>query len=279
MSCRETLASEFQWKNFGFNGVSREKFYLWQWRVPPIVIVIYKILLSAYLISTLLYNFRTFESDIPWPAFLTSWTYTLLTTYHVVHTVVVLHHTMSSTCHTCLSQPTREEHQRELTENFNPAEGTQTILPSQEQNNDLPRHLIILWILYGVINAVCPGVTIMWYATVATTEDSFLPQELFVHALNTVVVLVDQMICAIPVRLLHFTFPIAYGLVYSLFSGLYWMAEHKHVLYGKVLDWNHPAIPFGMVFATSCLAAAYHGVSYGIYRARLSLYHTLERSN
>ncbi|XP_046569891.1 protein rolling stone-like [Haliotis rubra] len=279
MSCRET---EFQWKNFGFSGVSREKFYLWQWRVPPVLIIIYKILISAILISTLLYNIATYYSPIPWLAFTTYWTYTLLTTYHVVHTVVLLHHAMSSTCHTCLSRPSFEEHHRhfkEREENSHPTEETNLIVRNQQQNDDLPLHLIILWIVYSVLNAACPFVTCGFYILIATPENAFLPRELVVHALNTVIVLIDQMVSAIPVRLFHFTFPIIYGLVYYLFSILYWMADHKHVVYKILLDWNHPALPFGMLFVTSTVTVTFHCISYGIYRARSAIYNRLARGN
>ncbi|XP_067648759.1 protein rolling stone-like [Haliotis asinina] len=280
MSYRESLTSELQWKNFGFSGASGAKFYVWQWRVPPILIVIYKILMSAYLISTLLYNFLTFQSDIPWPAYFTSWTYTLLTTYHVVHAVVVLHHVRTSTCHTCFSLSLREEHHRPFQKQLEtPADETRPVVPSQQQSDDVPLHLIILWIMYGVCNAMCPIVTCMWYATVATPDDAFLPRELFVHAINSVVVLIDQMVSATPVRLLHFPFPVVFGLVYYLFSIFYWMADTKHVLYEKVLDWNHPALPFGMIFFTSCVAVIFHCISYGIYRGRLAIYYRLVRGN
>ncbi|XP_071109011.1 protein rolling stone-like [Haliotis cracherodii] len=281
MTWRKTLAFEFQMKNFGFSGVPQDRFYMWQWRVPPIAMILYKILLSAYLMSSLIYNVLTFEdsSGIPWPAFVTNWTYTLLMTYHVVHTVVLLLRYMTVTCHTCLQQPSGQEHFRHFYElqESDPLEETQLAVPSQQRGDHLPPHLIFLWILYSILNSICPIVTALWYTSVATPEERYLPRELCVHVLNTVAILVDQMVSAIPVRLLHACFPVSYGLVYYLFSILYWMADHKHVLYGKMLDWNHPAIPFVMVIVTSCAAAVLHAGTYCIYKARLSIYHRLER--
>ncbi|XP_067649952.1 protein rolling stone-like [Haliotis asinina] len=272
---------ECQWRNFGFSGVSRERFYIWQWRVPPIVIVIYRILITSYLTTTLWYNTLTYHSPIPWPAFSTYWTYTLLTTYHVAHAVVVVHHVWASTCHNFLSRPSHEEHHRPFQapkENSHPAEGTELIVRNQ-QENELPLHLIFLWIMYTVVNTACPAVTCGFYLFIATEKTAIQPRELFVHALNSVVVLIDQMVSAIPVRLLHFPFPVVFGLLYYLFSIVYWMADHKHVIYKAVLDWNHPTLPFGVIFVTSFWAVVLHCISYGIYRGRLAIYYRLVRGN
>lgn len=44
------------------------------------------------------------------------------------------------------------------------------------------------------------------------------------HAFNSIVMFIDIWIVAYPIRLLHFVQPISFGLVYLLFSGIYYLA-------------------------------------------------------
>lgn len=64
------------------------------------------------------------------------------------------------------------------------------------------------------------------------------------HTLNTVYVMVDLMLSATPIRILHLFIPVMLGSIYSLFNALYFLnngtiLEGRHYAY-NVLNWDHP---------------------------------------
>ena len=64
------------------------------------------------------------------------------------------------------------------------------------------------------------------------------------HAGNSLYVLLNLCITAMPMRIMHYVHYAAYAALYMLFSILYHVADgtnahHKSYIY-KVLDWEHP---------------------------------------
>lgn len=63
------------------------------------------------------------------------------------------------------------------------------------------------------------------------------PNSILVHAMNTVYVSANVIICAKPMRVLHLLHPFAYGLVYLIFSVIY-QKTTNNVVYVQ-LDWEN----------------------------------------
>ena len=63
------------------------------------------------------------------------------------------------------------------------------------------------------------------------------------HAINYILLLIDLFVNNIPLRLMHFVYPIGYGLVYTLFTVMLWAAGVTPSVYGVLTDWgNYPGI-------------------------------------
>lgn len=71
------------------------------------------------------------------------------------------------------------------------------------------------------------------------------------HGINSLVALVDVIMLAYPVRILHFIYVMIYGWVYAFVTFLYWLSNPKeHVVY-DLIDYKNPIkIVFGYVFLT-----------------------------
>ncbi|KAI8782012.1 protein monoglycylase TTLL8 isoform X2 [Biomphalaria glabrata] len=91
-----SLRKEFRVKNFGFQDVHIGRFCTFQWRLPGSIFLIYRIVIAIYVIVWLSLTANDssggFLGSLSWGAFLTNWTYILLTlyfTYYAVLTIIV----------------------------------------------------------------------------------------------------------------------------------------------------------------------------------------------
>lgn len=71
------------------------------------------------------------------------------------------------------------------------------------------------------------------------------------HGINSLVALVDVIMLAYPIRILHFIYVMIYGWVYAFVTFLYWLSDPKeHVVY-DLIDYKNPlTIVFGYIFLT-----------------------------
>ena len=92
------------------------------------------------------------------------------------------------------------------------------------------------------------------------------------HLVNTLLVLLEHAVSAVPVRVLHVLYPIIYGVIYMIFSLVYWTGDHRRVMY-DILDWNKPAATVGFVMLIGFVVVpVIHLAIYGLYRIRLATY-------
>lgn len=93
------------------------------------------------------------------------------------------------------------------------------------------------------------------------------------HLLNSIVILLEMALSAIPVRLLHGLYPLIFGLIYVIFSAIYWAMDHENVLYPNVLDWNQPGmtviVTLGLAIVIVPLLQLF---LFGLYNLRLKIY-------
>ncbi|KAJ6646413.1 Protein rolling stone, partial [Pseudolycoriella hygida] len=94
------------------------------------------------------------------------------------------------------------------------------------------------------------------------------------HACNSVLMFLDMLIMAYPLRLYHVIQPLLLGLVYVVFSVIYYAAGGKdkfgHPYIYNVLDWSSsdPTKNAVTVVGTFLLSMAIHLVLFGVFRLR-----------
>ncbi|XP_041350540.1 uncharacterized protein LOC121369499 [Gigantopelta aegis] len=142
--------------------------------------------------------------------------------------------------------------------------------------NRMPWYLNTSWILWNIVSVNAIVVTAIYFGAlynklqIERGHPGIDYDNVNVHALNTVFVFADVVVCARPVRLLHVVYPIVYGLVYAIFSILFWSVNHSNVIYKDVLDWNHAGFTTGVLavvafFIMPLLQCCY----FALYRLRL----------
>ena len=92
-----------------------------------------------------------------------------------------------------------------------------------------------------------------------------------IHGINTVIMIIDNFISAIPIRIMHVIYPGIYGLIYIVFSLIYYAFDPKNnIPYPGILDWSKPGITIPVILIViGVLMPLLQLAWYGWYRLRL----------
>ncbi|KAK7089409.1 uncharacterized protein [Littorina saxatilis] len=179
------------------------------------------------------------------------------------------------------SNPT-PKHAASLNEGLKPRKGDlETGAPSECEN--APRsacmawYLQAYWVLSNVIQVFAFIVTFVYFGALYSADESLGLPDINVHGLNSVMILIDNVVCARPVRLLHGLYPLLYGSLYVIFSVIYWSTDKvENVLYENVLDWNQAGISTGVSLGVAVIAVPLLQLAnLGLYKFRLCLHDKL----
>lgn len=109
------------------------------------------------------------------------------------------------------------------------------------------------WCIYNIALPNAVLVTLIYWLVLYPQlqaigfETSFI--DISLHGLNTVFMLIEQYLGAIPSRILHVYQPMLYGVVYVLFFTILWAINgDAEIIYRYILDWTHP----GYTVASIC---------------------------
>ena len=120
-------------------------------------------------------------------------------------------------------------------------------------DNKLSWYQVIHWVLFLYGNELAFAVLICYWTLLYTEGTEVDGVNANVHLVNGLVALIDLWVTAVPVNFLHFLYPIIFGVIYSLFSGIYF-AITKDIIYERVLDYGeHLALAVGSVIGVVLL--------------------------
>ncbi|KAK6192685.1 hypothetical protein SNE40_004115 [Patella caerulea] len=138
------------------------------------------------------------------------------------------------------------------------------------ESTKLPWYLVMVWTLFEIMSPMAITVTLFYWITVfPSNNDPVGNSDILLHIMNTVVVLFEHSVTALPIRLLHVVYPLIFALVYIIFTVIYWTGDNTRVLY-PALDWNEPTIAIAYVFAAAAVVVASHLMLFAIYKLRQS---------
>ncbi len=141
----------------------------------------------------------------------------------------------------------------------------------------LPVFYRISWILWSTVANGAPIVSIVYFS--ALYPQIYHPGEFpnyidfNFHGINSLIILLELLISALPIRILHFIFVIIWGTAYLIMSLFIYFFYNKKPIYPKVLDWNHPGstaiIVCGLLFLCAPLMQC---TLFAMYRLRVKLF-------
>lgn len=88
---------------------------------------------------------------------------------------------------------------------------------------DMPTSFKLYWALHATTLGLSVLITVMYWTVVYNKDkDDVDAKNILTHVFNSVVMFIDLIVVAHPVRFLHCIFPIVVGLSYGLFSFIYY---------------------------------------------------------
>ncbi|XP_064632435.1 protein rolling stone-like [Lineus longissimus] len=291
------LREEFRWRNFGLTHFRKDVFFSSQWYWPPIFFITYRFIVAGYIVGWLMYVAASFKEVqgqsfnlYAWPVYLTNWSYFVLSAHLLVALVVACIHTAEQGNHCCRREHVLEIEESDMTDrdydDFTP-NMTSTEAEDEEvlirQPQSLPWYMKMSWILLNVSAVAAILVSIVYWGALypqmskASADIGFII-DFNLHAVNSIVILLEMFICAIPIRLMHFIYPMVYGFAYVVFSLIFWAYDNSRVIYPKVLDWNHPGITAIVIVVIAFVGLPlFQLFLYGLYRLRVCIFRAIYR--
>ncbi|XP_033746484.1 protein rolling stone-like [Pecten maximus] len=293
----DILKREFSWSNFQLSHQYKTDFYTSQWRWHPYIFLIFRAVTAAYTIASLSAVFAEGGGSHNIMVYLTIWTYLTLTLHFLSAAILafVCHCTSCGDDHTnsivltqVKSEPIKavnvsfqNDNGRQMS-NGNISTGNSTTANEEsgntslaESNKSLPWYFQTCWLVSIVAHHFTLVVTIVYFTALFPFMgiQGIAVNDINMHGISTVLVLIDVAVSARPVRLLHVIYPIAYGVAYATFSVIYWSRDTVHNVVYDIMDWNNPWLAAGVVIGLALvvvpLIQLFH---FGLYRLRLSLY-------
>lgn len=206
-----------------------------QWHIPTFIFLLYRFVVAAYILTWLFLTMRDQQSSVipyGWAAYLTNWSYLVLATHLLLAFVIAILHTPGrwGFCQkTSVSQ---------FTETYPPL--TYSEEGPTHHGDDIPWFIKLDWVLFNIIACFAFIVTAIYWGALYPYMDLKVPPitDINLHAVNSIVIVLEFILSAIPVRLLHGVYPFIYGICYMVFSIIFWAVDHDHIIYPHVLDWN-----------------------------------------
>ncbi|KAK7490565.1 hypothetical protein BaRGS_00018168 [Batillaria attramentaria] len=213
-----TVRDEFRFRSFGLNPAKPRILASDQWGFPKLYVG-WRVFWALYHLTWSMYDWindaTTTERPGTWLVYLTHWTYLFLTANTVAQAAVVLHVTFGR---------------------------------PDLKDGRTPWYLKVAWVTYEIASVASMSVTILYFTLLF--DGTLTVVSTATHLLNSVYVILDVCVTAMPVRLLHVIYVSAYAFDYLIFSVIYWAAggvngDGQPYVY-KTLYW---AKPWKAVFA------------------------------
>ncbi|RZB39840.1 hypothetical protein BDFB_000206 [Asbolus verrucosus] len=133
------------------------------------------------------------------------------------------------------------------------------------------------WVTNVVATDIAFGVTALYWSLIYDEKSmNFDAMNFFVHANNSVLMMIDMFMVAHPIRLLHCCYPIVFGICYAVFSVIFYAAggisREGQVYIYNILDWRKPGLTTIICVAVLGFIVVVHIVCWGLYKFRMWLH-------
>ena len=155
--------------------------------------------------------------------YLTNWTYTILNIYFVFATTlssIALYKDLKKEKETMILAPDEQAVEIEMEPgNYGAVDQDRE---EARQKDALQCHHKLFWFIYVIAATGGLFVTAGYWSTLRGV-DPVDANNITKHALNSVFMVIDTSLSAIPVRLLHSLYALLYFLIYLVFTVIYWL--------------------------------------------------------
>lgn len=245
---------EFQLKLFGFSDAKPESFYTSQWFENRIAFVCYRCFMFLY---TVIWSINTTifyaQQLTNYYGYLSNWAEWSLIVYFGIALGVSIYGLV--------------KHKKALTH----ADSDSRPSCSGIFKDDLQWFHRLCWVVFSAIFSIEILVTIVYWSFLSHIATSSPAANIHQHVMNTVLMLIDLFVNAVPIRLLHVIYAMMYGVTYTLFTLILHGAGVMSVYYPGLLDWrSSPGASAGLCIGLVVAAIPItHSVVFGLYHLRM----------
>ena len=238
-----------------------------QWFPLPVVIA-YRLLFSLFCWFWIIYSIvKPATKTAKWLIYLTDWTFTCVALYFswsaAVSTICYVYFlrqreaetsnqdSLAGTVDTAAEHHSQESQealigQRELAnrqqDDFSLPDNSQSHFEYHSLRIQQAWYHKVLWVLYSIAVDNSPVVTVIYWTLLFTGGKLELPDITF-HLLNSVLMVTETCLSAIPVRFFHVIYAWAYAAIYLIFTIVYWQCGGTDISGNKyiypILDYDH----------------------------------------
>ncbi|XP_070573109.1 protein rolling stone-like isoform X2 [Ptychodera flava] len=251
--------------DFGFEGEVASKFAFSEWRcIPPMIFLVYRTVVAVYMLFWAVYfipeaidynkeQFLLFFSNIG---------FLLLAVYLVIACVTSWHYFVILEIQ--VSRGMRGNRSAEDA--------------SSETNTRLLWYFKLLWFLYPIVSGSALVVTIVYWG--ALYRESEFPSviDFHIHAMNSVIILIDISINAIPVRFAHCIYSLLFSALYVIMTVIFWAADGHNYYDGgnylyTILDYGGSPIPSAIAVCGIFVAVVVlYALLFGVYKMKICIH-------
>ncbi|XP_039952643.1 protein rolling stone isoform X1 [Bactrocera tryoni] len=239
------LAKEFQREKFSLTHEPTEVFFKSQWQSQPksIIWLIYRWLLAAtFAVGVLGSLIQTFAEG-KWFIYLTDWGFFLCMYTSVFGAILV------------------------------------TIFYCSKDNVFVPPWALKLyWASYWTTLSLATLITFIYWIFIFPTDNqsAWEVYNLWAHGFNSILMIMDHMLVAFPVRLLHSVYPLCLGLIYGIFTVIYYWAGGvdpfgNRFIY-EILDWSNAGGAILTILGCILVTFVFCFIHFGLYKLRTFIY-------
>ncbi|GLV43250.1 headbutt [Carabus blaptoides fortunei] len=146
-----------------------------------------------------------------------------------------------------------------------------------------PKLCASYWVLFIIATDAAFAITCIYWSLIFDVQQHPLDaMNIFVHGINSVLMMTDLFVVAHPVRLLHCYWPFSFAILYIAFNVIYYMAggtdKHgQHYIYA-ILDWQSPGRSTLTAFLALMFLVFLHLLTYCMFLLRKRIYIKLYKS-
>lgn len=106
------------------------------------------------------------------------------------------------------------------------------------EHNSITWYQMIHWLLFTLATDLAVGVMLLYWTLLYDSETSTVDgANANTHLVNGLIALVEIWVSGVPVNFVHFLYTIIFGVIYSIFTGIYYVIS-DNVIYENVLDYD-----------------------------------------
>ncbi|KAK7105564.1 protein rolling stone-like [Littorina saxatilis] len=273
--CMQSVRDEFKLTHFCFGGVKTERFCYFLWNPPGWVYLCYRAVLMVYTVTCvgiIATNRPVQVPDARWWSYLTQWSNLSLCLHLSLHCAVAVFVHCTKICGHRIDPHPQGDPGR-----LNDDNNTNNDHHAEQLDDRPPWYVCLVWISFNITSTVSLMVTLVYYVFYR-----FIPfynpdissfANVQKHAINTLIVMIEQLVTAVPCRLYHVIYPLLFCIVYLIYSVIVWADDRTMIVYPNFLDWGNPAKTIGLMAAVGLVVIpVLHALFFGIHKAKMAIY-------